>query len=159
MTTYPDFVLRRINESFNLYQVADKCYVSALIDVPEGFVTDFASIPRVFWSILPPHGAAMPASVVHDYYYTEHPIYVFAKYQELTTPWIMQYYKPERERLVADQEFRKNLIAAGISKFQAEIMYRAVRLFGAYRFKHYGKSRKTVRHERKIKQNRQEKGV
>src|SRR5262245_59514289 len=24
------------------------------VDVPVGFVTDFASIPRIFWSVLPP---------------------------------------------------------------------------------------------------------
>ena len=26
------------------------------VKVPEGFVTDFASVPRVFWTALPPDG-------------------------------------------------------------------------------------------------------
>lgn len=37
--------------------------------VPKGFVTDFASIPRLFWSALPPDGEYAYAAVVHDYLY------------------------------------------------------------------------------------------
>lgn len=39
------------------------------ITVPPGFVTDFASVPRFFWRILPPFGRYSPAAVVHDYLY------------------------------------------------------------------------------------------
>lgn len=39
------------------------------VTVPPGFVTDFASIPRVFWSILRPDGEYAYAAVVHDYLY------------------------------------------------------------------------------------------
>lgn len=38
-----------------------------VITVPEGFETDFASIPRVFWRVLPPWGKYGKAAVVHDY--------------------------------------------------------------------------------------------
>lgn len=41
------------------------------IRVPVGFVTDFASIPRVLWSVLPPDGQYAYAAVVHDYLYWE----------------------------------------------------------------------------------------
>ena len=37
------------------------------ITIPKGFVTDFASIPRVFWVILPPDGEYTQAAVLHDY--------------------------------------------------------------------------------------------
>jgi hypothetical protein len=37
--------------------------------VPTGFVTDFASIPRVFWSALRPDGLYTYAAIVHDYLY------------------------------------------------------------------------------------------
>lgn len=37
--------------------------------VPEGFVTDLASVPRGFWNLLPPAGDYAPAAVVHDYLY------------------------------------------------------------------------------------------
>jgi len=40
--------------------------------VPRGFVTDLASVPRVFWSAFPPCGRYTPAAVVHDYLYWEH---------------------------------------------------------------------------------------
>jgi Protein of unknown function (DUF1353) len=39
------------------------------VTVPKGFVTDFASIPRVFWSVLRPDGEYAYAAVVHDYLY------------------------------------------------------------------------------------------
>lgn len=39
------------------------------IDVPSGTKTDFASVPRIFWSILPPDGVYTQAAVLHDYMY------------------------------------------------------------------------------------------
>lgn len=39
------------------------------ITLEPGFVTDFASIPRPFWSILPTWGQYGPASIVHDFLY------------------------------------------------------------------------------------------
>lgn len=42
---------------------------SETIIVPAGFVTDFASIPKVFWNVLPPWSRYGPAAVVHDYAY------------------------------------------------------------------------------------------
>lgn len=39
------------------------------VTVPPGFVTDFASIPRVFWSVLRPDDEYAYAAVVHDYLY------------------------------------------------------------------------------------------
>lgn len=39
------------------------------IVVPRGFVTDFASVPRVFWSFFPKHGVYSRAAIVHDFLY------------------------------------------------------------------------------------------
>ena len=39
------------------------------VKVPKGFITDLASIPRVFWSIFPPDGNYTQAAVLHDYLY------------------------------------------------------------------------------------------
>lgn len=39
------------------------------ITIPRGFRTDFASVPRLFWNILPPWGRYGKAAVVHDYLY------------------------------------------------------------------------------------------
>ena len=42
-------------------------------EVPRGFVTDMASVPRLFWSAFPPCGKYTPAAVVHDYIYWSQP--------------------------------------------------------------------------------------
>lgn len=39
------------------------------IVVPRGFVTDFASVPRIFWTFFPKHGEYTRAAIVHDYLY------------------------------------------------------------------------------------------
>jgi hypothetical protein len=39
------------------------------VNVPIGFVTDFASIPRIFWSILPPDGKYTHPAIMHDFLY------------------------------------------------------------------------------------------
>lgn len=41
------------------------------VHVPTGFVTDFASIPRIFWSALPKDGDYAYAAIFHDYLYWE----------------------------------------------------------------------------------------
>jgi hypothetical protein len=38
---------------------------------PKGFVTDLASIPRIFWSLLRPDGDYAYAAIIHDYLYWE----------------------------------------------------------------------------------------
>ena len=38
-----------------------------MIVIPKGFQTDLASVPRIFWVILPPFGAYEAAAVLHDY--------------------------------------------------------------------------------------------
>ena len=39
------------------------------VNVPTGFVTDLASIPRPFWSVFPKTGRYAYAAIVHDYLY------------------------------------------------------------------------------------------
>jgi hypothetical protein len=39
------------------------------VTVPVGFVTDFASIPQVFWSVLRPDGEYTYPAIIHDYLY------------------------------------------------------------------------------------------
>jgi len=47
----------------------DGYHEGAAITAPEGFITDFASVPRFFWRILPPWGKYGKAAVLHDYNY------------------------------------------------------------------------------------------
>lgn len=53
-----------------VYENPDTGYV---VNVPRGFVTDLASVPRLFWSAFPPCGIYTPSAVVHDYLYWEQP--------------------------------------------------------------------------------------
>jgi len=140
MTTFPKIAVYKVSEDFMIYQLYDDCVVPGVTIIPAEFATDFASIPRFLWSVLPPHLTAMPASVLHDFFYTTHP------YAEKMTM--------DEERLFADKLFRDHLIQHGVSKFQAGVMYNAVRLFGKFRFEHFGKSRKRVRLEKKLEKNR-----
>src|SRR5256885_9984018 len=39
------------------------------VEVPKGFVTDLASVPRIFWSYLRPDGNYAYAAIIHDYLY------------------------------------------------------------------------------------------
>lgn len=43
---------------------------SLFVSVPEGFVSDLASIPRLLWSLFPPDGPYQEAAVLHDYLYS-----------------------------------------------------------------------------------------
>lgn len=49
-----------------IFQVGDS---GPTIIVPAGFVTDFATVPHVFWSIIAPHGYHGRAAIVHDFLY------------------------------------------------------------------------------------------
>ena len=43
-----------------------------IVAVPNGFITDFASVPRAFWWLIPPDGSYTQAAVLHDFlYYTQ----------------------------------------------------------------------------------------
>jgi len=38
--------------------------------IPKGYIFDGSSVPRVFWSLLPPHGTDIYSALVHDYLFT-----------------------------------------------------------------------------------------
>ncbi len=78
------------------------------VDVPAGFVTDFASIPGVFWSVLPPDGDYAHAAVIHDYLY-----------------WVQ-----DRKREEADEILRQAMIDLEVKNWQRIAIYKGVDLFG-----------------------------
>lgn len=77
-------------------------------DVPEGFVTDFASVPRLLWGLFPPYGRHTRAAVVHDWLYAT----------------------GEVSRADADGIFRRIMRECGVGRVRRWIMYAALRLFG-----------------------------
>ncbi len=87
---------------------------SEVITVPVGFITDFASIPQIFWNILPPWGTYGKAAVIHDMLY---------KSQGLVG-------KYSYTRKQCDLIFLEAMIVLNVSKFKRWLIYYAVRWFG-----------------------------
>ena len=83
------------------------------ITVPQDSRTDLASIPRIFWQILPPFGRYSQAAVVHDYLYFSH----------------------QFDRKTADKIFYELMLQYGTWKWKAKLMYYAVRLFAPLAWK------------------------
>lgn len=52
------------------YVTADRLWT---ITVPAGFVTDYASIPRPLWLVIPPRGKYNRAAIIHDFLYQAAP--------------------------------------------------------------------------------------
>ncbi len=78
------------------------------INVPVGFKTDFASIPRILWGVIPRWGRYGNAAVVHDYCY-----------------WSQTY---TRKR--SDEIFMEGMTVLQVSSLLRHIIYFAVRIFG-----------------------------
>lgn len=90
------------------------------IRVKAGFVTDFASIPRLARLIIPKLGRHNKAAVIHD-----------AIYQgALAKPYNVQY--GGFTRRVADKIFLNAMQDLGVPKWKRTLMYWAVRLFGGF---------------------------
>ena len=80
----------------------------ARVDPPPGFITDFASVPRPFWSLLPPDGEYAYAAIIHDYLY-----------------WTQT-----RPRDEADTILKFAMEDLKVNPLTVETIYRAVRLGG-----------------------------
>ena len=83
-----------------------------LVIVPEGFVTDFASVPRApltYWLF---GGIGDEAAVVHDFLYEKGLV----------------------PRELADQVYGEALTACGVPAWRRVAMVAAVRVFGASRY-------------------------
>ncbi len=83
------------------------------IVVPKGFQTDFASIPRFFWRIMPPDGEYTKSAIIHDYLYNTR----------------------ERPREIADKIFLEAMGVLGVPGWKKNIIFRAVRIFGGFAWK------------------------
>ena len=109
------------------------------IKVPEGFVTDGASVPKLLSNIFPPTGEYLPAAVVHDLLYRTGG-YIFQE------PGVSELYKIDRSdgphimsRKECDNIFKEAMEALKgsdyeVSTWKIHAMYWAVRLFGGSSF-------------------------
>ena len=93
-----------------VYEVGEEGSGERIV-VPTGYVTDFASVPRLFWRVEPPFGIAAPAAVVHDYLYS--------------TGGLGRY-----TRRQADEIFREALAVLGVGMIKRNLLFAAVRIGG-----------------------------
>jgi hypothetical protein len=100
------------------YHVGNKQSLTVII-VPNQFITDFASVPRSFWGIIPPWGKYGKAAIVHDYLYCT-----------------KTYLNDTCTRQLADEIFYEAMLVLKVPKWQAKVMYYAVRWFGYLAWKY-----------------------
>ena len=100
-------------ELFFNYVYRTKEYI---IKVPKGFVTDYASIPKLLRVIVLPYGKHSGASVVHDWLYSSN-------------------CNLDISREKADKIFLEILKEEKVSFLLRALMYFAVRKFGKSRFR------------------------
>jgi uncharacterized protein DUF1353 len=79
-----------------------------VISVPSGFVTDFASVPRILWAIIPPWGNYGKAAVIHDYCYSR------------------ELYSRQR----SDEIFLEGMEVLKVPHWKRKLMYYMVRVYG-----------------------------
>lgn len=87
-----------------------------ILTIPQGFITDLASVPRILWNIYPPFGKYTEAAVLHDYGYRTGGNYPGAT-------------KPYSKRDV-DNLFRDAMKICGVGAFSRFVLYQAVSKFG-----------------------------
>ena len=98
-----------------------------VIIVPKGFITDGASIPRIFWTIVGhPFSEFAQAAVLHDFLYDRR-IYT-------------------RKR--SDEIFYEAMGVLKVSKWKRMVMYQAVRRFGWMPWLHHIKAQLKKRSEK-----------
>ena len=93
-----------------------------VIAVPAGFITDFASVPRFFWRVLPPTGPYGKGAVIHDFLYSGQP--------------------PSYDRARADAIFLEAMAVVGVNWLTRYTMYAAVRVGGGAVWNHRARALK-----------------
>ncbi len=80
------------------------------IEVPAGFLSDGASVPRIFWGVLSPFGDYFGAALIHDFLYSAN--------------------NRQFDRATCDAIFLTAMKEAGVPWLRRRTIYRAVRLGG-----------------------------
>ena len=109
---------KTIDGKFTRVVILDRAlfYESDLIgnvEVPEGFISDGASVPRMLWNLYPPFGEYLEAAVVHDLFC------VLGHKGESPIDFKM-----------AAKVFKEAMAVCGVSRWKRQKMYLAVRWFG-----------------------------
>lgn len=86
------------------------------VNVPAGYLSDGASVPKFFWDLLPPWGVYGQAAVVHD---------ILCETLSVTKAGVAT----PITRAKCDSIFKEAMIAAGTPVWKRNVMYIAVRVF------------------------------
>ena len=90
-----------------------------VISIPAGFVTDFASVPRILWPLISPWGNHGICAILHDYLY---------RYGVF-------------DRVVCDALFLEAMRVSGVGAFKRRVIYASVRVWGRYAWRRHRKPR------------------
>lgn len=107
------------------YRLTKNFYVrhrDVMYVIPSGFVTDFASVPRVLWAIFPPFGPYTKAAVLHD--------------------WLYQLGKATRAE--ADRAFLDAMAELDVPRIARMAMYYGVRFGGGAAWSEYQRQRDII---------------
>ena len=102
-----------VKKEFRYYIDGDS---NKLVIVPRGFLTDGATVPRLFWGLIPPWGRYGQAVVLHDY------LCEFLGYWE-NGQWVTI------TRKDADRIFDQAMVDLGVSSTLRRTMYMAVSFY------------------------------
>jgi len=83
---------------------------SHIIKVPIGYITDFASIPRIFWPIVSPIDEYAKASIIHDWMY------------------VRGYFS----RKVTDKIFLEAMEVLNVPEWKKKLVYNSVKYFSGH---------------------------
>ncbi|WP_008544410.1 DUF1353 domain-containing protein [Bradyrhizobium sp. CCGE-LA001] len=83
------------------------------VDVPQGFVTDLASVPNYLWAVLQKTGRYGNAAIYHDYLYWEQ----------------------QCSREVADRVFDRAMVEMDVDSITRNLIWAGVRVFGSSAWK------------------------
>jgi len=92
-------------------------YLNGEVIAPAGSITDYASVPQLFWNLFPKDGQWKWAAVLHDGGYRGTLVTRAGEPMHLIKP-------------VADHLFYEAMIASGVSHWKAKFLYWCVAQFG-----------------------------
>jgi hypothetical protein len=101
------------------------------VHVPKGFLTDFASVPRLLWNIFPPTGGYGKAAVIHDFLYQ----YRLVKWERPAGTLTRLV-----ERGEADAILNEGMEVLGVGRVTRWMIYRGVRVGGWVAWRNYRKA-------------------
>lgn len=132
MRHYPDIPLEKVRDGKStwwrvLEPVMCEDRDGCVYTIPVGFVSNFASVPRPLYLFFAPHGTSAIPSVKHDF-----------RYIHLVGIGRLGY---TRARTEADRQYRLDLLAEGMSRPGAWLMWAGVRLGGGWWWKRHFRNR------------------